>query len=125
TWAGIACALAILMGFCRLAGATPPAVEAYGMLPVMEDAKLSPNGAALAFLSSVKGHRCLVVQSLEDNRNPVTICPGNMEVSWIAWKTDKRLLVGVYKSTGFYDRLITASFLLGIDADGSNIKELL
>ena len=95
------------------------------MLPSLDHAQLSPDGSMIAFLSSVQGHRCLVVHFLDTKKDPSIKCPGDLEVSWFAWKTNKRLLIGVYKSGAYYQRLITESFLLGMDVDGSNVKELL
>lgn len=95
------------------------------MLPLLDGAKLSPDGSMLGFLTSVQGRRCLVVHYLETKKDPSGVCPGNYEVRWFQWKTDRRLLLGVYNSTRFRDRLITESFLIGADVDGTNIKELL
>jgi len=127
TWAGIACAFAasLYVAVSPAAVAAPPQVEAYGMLPLLEGAKLSPDGTMVAFLSSVQGHRCLIIHFLEAKKDPAVTCPGNLEVRWFQWKTDRRLLLGVYNSVQFHQRLVTESFLIGVDADGANMKELL
>ena len=95
------------------------------MLPVMESPQLSPDGTMVAYLTSVRGHRCLIIHFLDEKKDPAINCPGNLEVRWFKWKTNSRLLVGVYRSALVYQRLITESFLIGLDVDGSNIKELL
>jgi dipeptidyl aminopeptidase/acylaminoacyl peptidase len=128
TWAGLVCAFVATLWVATppaAIAADPPRVEAYGMLPSMEAAKLSPDGTMLAFLTSAQGHRCVVVHFLETQKDPVAHCPGNMEIRWFAWKTNSRLLFGVYESVPFGPRLITASYLLGVNVDGSNEKELL
>ncbi len=94
------------------------------MLPVLERPQLSPDGTMVAFLTSVRGHRCLVVHFLDVKGDPPANCPGKFEVRWFAWKTNNRLLVGVYTSELLYTRLVTASFLVGINIDGTNAKQL-
>jgi dienelactone hydrolase len=106
-------------------GAPPPPIEAYGMLPVLEHAQLSPDGRMAAFLASVDGRRCVVVHDLDGSRKDQANCPGRFEVRWFAWKTNSRLLIGVYNTTRVLNnRFITESFLLGTDVDGANLKEL-
>jgi dipeptidyl aminopeptidase/acylaminoacyl peptidase len=121
--AGLACAL---LPPGHSAQAAPPPVEAYGMLPVVENPQLSPDGAMMAFLSSNHGQRCLIIHHFDAPGTPRVVCPGRFEVRWFAWKTNKRLLIGVYQSTLFQSvRLVMESHLIGMDIDGSNMKDLL
>lgn len=106
--------------------ADPPPIEAYGMLPTIENPRLSPDGSMMAFLSSADGHRCLRVHYLDDPKHiPKLICPGSYEVRNFMWKTNSRLLVGVYENELFRgSRLVTHSTLIATDADGENGKLL-
>jgi dipeptidyl aminopeptidase/acylaminoacyl peptidase len=108
------------------ARAAPPQVEAYGMLPLIEHPALSPDGTMVALLTSLHGRRCVAVHDLDVVKPPQVVCPGRFEVKWFAWKTNNRLLVSVYASTMFRgQRLVSESRLLGMNVDGSNIKELI
>jgi dipeptidyl aminopeptidase/acylaminoacyl peptidase len=103
-----------------------PAIEAYGMLPTVDGAHLSPDGSMVAFLSSAQGRRCLIVHHLDDEKQkPNALCPGVFEVRWFAWKTNSRLLMGIYRSTPYLGRLITESHLIAMNIDGSGDKLLL
>jgi dipeptidyl aminopeptidase/acylaminoacyl peptidase len=115
-------ALAALAGG---AGASPPPVEAYGMLPVLQNTQLSPDGTMVAFLNSVGGKRCLVIHFLNVKQDPKAKCPGSFEVRWFSWKGNARLLMGVYKTTSFGQRHVTESFLVGMDVDGPDMNVLL
>ena len=100
-------------------------IEAYGKLPAIESPRLSPDGSKLAFLSSAKNRRCLVVKHLDDKHPGAVVCPGKYEVRWFSWKTDSRLILELYTA----DLLSAAdqrteSRLVALDVDGSHMKGL-
>jgi dipeptidyl aminopeptidase/acylaminoacyl peptidase len=102
-----------------------PTVEVYGKLPSIESPRLSPDGNAIALLSSVDGRRCLIIHSLGKDQRSHGVCPGNFEVRSFAWKTSERLIVEVYtqgQSAG--EELRTESKLLSVDATGRNVVPL-
>jgi dipeptidyl aminopeptidase/acylaminoacyl peptidase len=105
----------------------PLPVEVYGKLPSIEAPRLSPDGAAMAFLSSIKGRRCLVIHHL-DMRGPDAgraVCPGNYEVRSFAWKNPDRLIVEVYtQGQSHGEELRTQSKLVAIDTNGRNAVPL-
>jgi len=132
TWVGGILPLAIAVctilaaGACSASVADLPAIEAYGVLPMVDSARLSPDGSMVAFLSSVQGRRCLFVHHLDDEKQkPKALCPGVFEVRWFAWKTNSRLLMSVYRSTPHLGRLITESHLIAMNIDGSGDTLLL
>jgi len=96
------------------------------MLPTVDSPRLSPDGSMVALLSSVRGRRCLIVHHLDDDKQPPNVlCPGPFEVRWFAWKTNSRLLMGIYRSTPYGVRLVTESHLIAMNVDGSGDKLLL
>jgi dipeptidyl aminopeptidase/acylaminoacyl peptidase len=108
----------------------PPPVEAYGRLPAIENPRLSPDGAAIAFLSSVAGRRCLIVRRLDSDRlggpSDRAVCPGDDEVRWFFWKSADRLIVELYgQSHPNGDELLTRSRVVSIDTNGRNTVSLI
>ena len=100
-------------------------VEAYGKLPSIESPRLSPDGDTIAFLSSIKGRRCLVIHRLEVEGAGRGICPGSYEVRSFAWKNPDRLIVEVYtQSRPSGAELRTQSRLVAIDTNGRNVVSL-
>ena len=128
-WPGRICLALIIAGFSLKAAplaAAPPPVEAYGMLPSLEAARLSPDGTMVAFLASVQGRRCLVIHFLDIEHKPKIICPGKVEVRWFAWKTNARVLLSIYEplpNPG--GRLVNVSELIGMDVDGTHTQLLM
>jgi dipeptidyl aminopeptidase/acylaminoacyl peptidase len=100
-------------------------VEAYGKLPTIESPRLSPDGETMAFLSSIRGRRCLVIQHLGAEGAGRGICPGNYEVRSFAWKNPDRLIVEVYtQRQALGSELRTESRLVAIDTNGRNAVPL-
>ncbi|HEX4508394.1 MAG TPA: S9 family peptidase [Alphaproteobacteria bacterium] len=120
-------AIALLWVALPSAHAEPVPVEVYGKLPSIESPRLSPDGQTMAFLSSVKGRRCLVIHKL-DSQGPDAgraVCPGNYEVRSFAWKNTDRLIVEVYtQGQSHGDELRTQSKLVALDLNGRNAVPL-
>jgi dipeptidyl aminopeptidase/acylaminoacyl peptidase len=115
--------VAVFSGSARGDGLVP--VEAYGKLPSIESPSLSPDGDAIAFLSSIKGRRCLVIHGLDAKGTTHGVCPGSYEVRSFAWKNPDRLIVEVYtQSEPFGSELRTRSQLIAIDTDGRRVVPL-
>jgi dipeptidyl aminopeptidase/acylaminoacyl peptidase len=108
-----------------------PPVEAYGRLPAIESPRLSPDGQAIAFLSSLSGRRCLIIRHLDreqgdDAPADRAICPGEDEVRSFSWKSADRLIVEVYgQSPAGGDELRTRSRLVSLDAKGRHPVSLI
>jgi dipeptidyl aminopeptidase/acylaminoacyl peptidase len=105
----------------------PPPVEAYGKLPSIEAPRLSPDGGAISFLSSVDGRRCLMIERLTGrDRDSRALCPGRYEVRSFAWKSVDRLIVEVYtQGHPLGSELRTESRLLAIDPNGRRTVALI
>jgi dipeptidyl aminopeptidase/acylaminoacyl peptidase len=102
-------------------------IEVYGKLPSIEAPRLSPDGQTTAFLSSVRGRRCLVIHPLTVDAadSGHAVCPGNYEVRSFAWKNPDRLIVEVYsQGLPHGDELRTQSRLVAIDLNGRNAVPL-
>jgi len=109
---------ALLFALQALAETLVP-IEAYGKLPAIESPRLSPDGDAIAFLSSVDGRRCLVIHRLESDRPNHGICPGSNEVRSFFWKNPDRLIVEIYtQSHPIGSELRTESQLVALDING-------
>ena len=115
---------AALSSVATRAEGTLPA-EVYGKLPAIESPRLSPNGAFVAFLSSVRGRRCLIIHDLGSEHRNHGVCPGSFEVRSFIWKTSERLVVEVYSQSQSSDgELRTESRLLSVDLSGRNVVPL-
>ena len=67
-------------------------LAAYGALPEVEDAAISPDGRNIALLTTVKGHRMLV--RLDDNLQIASMMPvGDTKVRDFDWVGNDRLLI--------------------------------
>jgi dipeptidyl aminopeptidase/acylaminoacyl peptidase len=102
-------------------------VEAYGKLPAVESPRLSPDGDTMAFLSSIRGRRCLVIHQLSARGTNAgrAVCPGAYEVRSFAWKNPDRLIVEVYTQGASHgDELRTQSKLVALDLNGRNAVPL-
>lgn len=121
----IVSAVIIFLGAATARADGPVPVEAYGKLPSIESPRLSPEGDNIAFLSSIKGRRCLVIHRLDAQGSSHGVCPGSYEVRSFAWKNADRLIVEVYaqgQSEG--SELRTQSRLIAIDTNGRNVVPL-
>ena len=98
---------------------SPPPIEAYGKLPSIEAPRLSPDGSAIAFLSSLDGRRCLLIHRFDSESENHGICPGNYEVRSFVWKNPDRLIVEVYtQGHPLGTELRTESMLVAMDTNG-------
>ena len=73
------------------AGAATP-LEAYGHLPTIEQAALSPDGTKIAFVRTVQEARLLAVVSLTDNKLIGGYRLGDLKIRSVLWADDQYLL---------------------------------
>jgi dipeptidyl aminopeptidase/acylaminoacyl peptidase len=86
----VACAA---LGIAWSAQAAP--LEAYGKLPSVEAAAISPNGAHVAFVATDGENRSIAIRSTADNKL-IGIAPaGTIKVRDIRWAGDENLLITV------------------------------
>jgi len=68
-------------------------LEAYGRLPSLEDAALSPDGAWIAFVRTVQEQRLIVIYSLKEHHFLGGIRVGDQKLRSVAWADDTQLLL--------------------------------
>ena len=90
--------------------------HAFGMLPEISDAQLSPDGDKIFFLQYYQGETILVSKSLSDSTiPPVGIPYPGGKIDWVKWTSNERVLVGV----SFDDRVDISpvgNFIFPVDA---------
>ncbi|MBL8769932.1 MAG: S9 family peptidase [Phenylobacterium sp.] len=125
----IACLLALLLS---LVVASAPAraapLEAYGKLPLIEAAAVSPSGHAVAMILTNGESRLIVVQDLASNTITTKVTAGSAKVRALRWAGDRHLLVvtSVTAAPMFIlnaRREWTLAFLL--DLQTSKVRQLL
>jgi dienelactone hydrolase len=107
-------------------GAVPPTVEDFASPPAVEDVSISPDGRHLALISTQNGTRAVVVDRHDgrlENAHDVLAEPDHFRLKWCAWATNTRLLCGLrgMANEGF---LYAVMRLVGVDADGKNVRDL-
>ena len=110
-------------------GAPPPAA-AFGRLPAIQEAAISPDGQKLALLGAAGDHRVIVVAPI-DGAQSKTVDLGKAEIGDLRWAGSSFLLVtssvldrGVYEATGVkYAYRMNRDFVL--TQDGQVVTYLL
>jgi dienelactone hydrolase len=93
---GVLCATVALAAM-TVWGAESPPVEAYGKLPFMTGARMSPDGTMVAAIVPTDGQMSVVVHHL-DGKPPTVIPAGGYATDWIKWKTDHRLIAALHRT---------------------------
>jgi dipeptidyl aminopeptidase/acylaminoacyl peptidase len=100
---GISSAAFGLVLACVLVLPSPPLraadtpVEAYGKLPAVMEARMSPDGTKIAAIVPSGGSTSLTIHPLDGS--PDTIIPADpYSVSWISWKNDNRLIAHLHRN---------------------------
>ena len=115
-------ALFITLGAGSLHAREPAPLAAYGALPDVEDAAISPSGTMIAFLSTIDGTRQLVF--LGPDRKPFhRVVVGDAKIRYFDWIGDDRLLLTFSETqnvTGFtVDKLeIASARIITVGPDG-------
>ncbi len=100
--------------------AAPP-VAAYAALPGARQARLSPDGSALAMIGASEGKPAFVIVHLDGSPRRVFLS-GTWTPSWIEWKTPTLLVAGMRTTwRDRQDRMHAETRLLVLAADGSRI----
>jgi dipeptidyl aminopeptidase/acylaminoacyl peptidase len=104
--------------------AADTSAEAYGKLPALIDARMSPDGTKIAAIVPTGGSLGLAIHPLDGS--PETIIPANpFRVSWIGWKNDSRLIAGVYRNIARGSNVAgVVTRLAAIDSAGKNIADI-
>ena len=100
---------------------------AFGKVPYLWGVRLSPDGSRISFLHMVEaGVPVAYVMDATGEPEPVlSSTPGKFDIYWCRWANNERLLCGFHGIDGFRGKLISATRLVAVNADGSDPKVLL
>ena len=101
-------------------------VDTFAQLPVMDGAKLSPDGTHLAYLRPHHGRTHLAIEDLSPGGKTVIVPPvENLDFKWVRWANDDRLVFSMifYSKRGFTE--VTETRLLAVDRDGKNATSII
>ena len=121
---------AALAALVMLSGATVPAdpPAAFGARDSVRQVSLSPNGARVAFITPGPGQSTvLYVSDVADQSTPqrVLSAKGSPDrLSACHWVSDTRLACTVYLLFSNAGEIVAATRIIGVDADGKNLKML-
>lgn len=114
------------LGSQAQAGGTPPPIADFFRAPDLTRVALSPDGKQLAAVLNQPGKRgaLIVVDIVDPSKSRVVAALDDADVHEIHWVNSKRLVFNVF------DGLVTgvapfAPGLWGVDADGSNYRQLI
>jgi dipeptidyl aminopeptidase/acylaminoacyl peptidase len=71
----------------------PPPLEAYGLLPALEEMQISPDGSHLAFIRTDGDQRLLVVADRETLKPVAALKLGRVKLRRLEWADDRHLLM--------------------------------
>ena len=117
---------AALSGMCGLACADPPPIAAFARQPAMADVSISPNGRQLLYITAVNDETVAVTLDRQSGKKAAALRQGgqrDFHISWCAWANETRVLcglVGIGRGAVAYK----TTRLVGVNADGSNLKVL-
>lgn len=104
------------------------AARAFGTLPGVSQASLSPDGQKLAFIAPGKGRaNDLFVIHIGEDKAPLRIlrATGDPEILlWCNWASDARLICQVGGQQEYGGQIYGYTTLVGVDAAGGNTKVL-
>lgn len=107
---------------------TSPLAQAFGAPPLMWGMKLSPDGNKIVFLQALPvGVNVARMIDMTKPQAPTVVLagrPNEFDLSWCDWATDSRLLCGIYVIANRQGILLPYTRLVGVNADGSNMKVL-
>ena len=108
------------------ASAAPPP-EAFGALPSIYDAAISPDGTEIASIVNLKGNYLISVSSLNRKKGdkPRLIGLGKgVKPSYIKWGNNKQVLVAFWQSEKMRTTPITSSYIYSFDSQALKGKIL-
>ncbi len=108
--------LALCLPVSTAAIAKPPA-EAFGTLPRIYDAAISPDAKQLAAIANYDGTYAIRVLTLNmegEQFRGISLNEG-VKPMWIRWVNDHRVLVGLWQSESFRRVPITSSYIFTLD----------
>lgn len=115
----------VVVAPCRAVAA--PAAEAFGTLPNVYDAAISPDGKQIAIIVNIRGQYGVRVVTLgkKDEELRAILLGEGVKPSWIKWVNDERVLVALWESRKYRTTPITVSFIYTLDASSMTGKILI
>lgn len=101
-------------------------IDTFAQLPMMDGARLSPDGTHLAYLRPHQGRTHLAVEDLSPGGKTIIVPPvENLDFKWVRWANNDRLVFSMTFSSkrGFTE--VTETRLLAVDRDGKNTKSIM
>lgn len=100
-------------------------VEKFAQLPVIREARLSPDGSHLAYIRPFRGRGHLIIQNLETNGQPVVTPPSeDADFNWLHWANNERLVfsISAMRKRGIVETIETR--LWAMNKDGSEPEHI-
>jgi dipeptidyl aminopeptidase/acylaminoacyl peptidase len=120
--------LSLLLSSASLSAQTPSAAEAFGKREGVQDISLSPDGTKISYIEPTKGqgNRLLTVDLAGSQVPKAVISAGGdpERLNNCDWVSNERLVCLIYAVSEIAGERFSVSRLIGINADGSNLKML-
>ena len=118
----------LLLGFCSVAVAQPPPLEAFATPPAMQAPNISPDGQRLAFIAQADASAFVLVSNLSDMKVTSAVDVSAMKPRDVIWANEDTLLMLASETVNFgaQARMVESFAPYGIDLAGElNIRQLL
>jgi len=108
--------------------ASDPLARAFGTMPTVRGAQLSPDGSRISFLMMhTTDVPIVVVHDLESGDSKLVLASDGekADLYWCEWASNERLLCGYYGIASEFGTKVPATRLVAVDPDGSNRRVLM
>ena len=116
----------VILALPSLAFAASPQIEAFAQQPIMQDARLSPDGTQIAFLSSLQGQYHVVIERFKPEfERYVVYINDDLVFEWVDWASNDRLLISASMSARRSLAGTSETRLFSVNSDGSNVTPII
>lgn len=112
--------------FNMIAQAAPPPPEAFGALPAIYDAAISPNGQKIAAIVNSNGNYYVRIVKLNDpnsQKNQVKLNKG-VKPLWVKWANNEQVLTAFWQSEDWQGTRLTMGFIHTVNVNTFKGKKL-
>ena len=104
-----------------------PTADAFGTLPTVYDAAISPDGKQIAIIMNIQGDYGVRVVSRGETGEKLraVLLEKGVKPNWIKWANDERVLVGLWESRKMRATPYTVSFIHTLDVSSMKGKTLI
>jgi len=115
----------IVIAPCRVVSA--PTADAFGTLPNVHDAAISPDGKQIAIIVNIRGQYGVrvVTRGKKDEELRAVLLGEGVKPNWVKWANNERVLVGLWQSVKYRTVPITVRFIYTLDASSMKGKTLI